>query len=379
MDKSEKLAQIVNLRVKTPFIIQATDLLQMVNDSRNGLDDPMNILITGSAGSGKSTVANYLRGILEERDQRSVTLTMPFSLTSKSFLNEILERCGAFSYQHESMERKMEMAIDLIENERIQWIIIDDAHRLRDSVAKTEVMNCMKSLMDRIKVPFLLLGLHDTLPTFGFTDQLARRFCLTLQLKNYELYVQDKMYDLKSLLRAIDSNLPFDKRSELEAMAIEVADVTDGNIASVMMLIQTAARIAVNEQHEYVHLEDMVKACDLLHPTEHNPFVGIDNEDEDEEPDTHANSLVRLPFGTRFRYQNRSFRVVANDGKKISTRDENYHLFEEFQIEDLLTAASFMITALPHDILKKESHSANSRVICKRRTIRPLRGFPSDY
>ena len=174
-------------------------------------DHPLIVGLTGSIGSGKTTISNYLKEkgyLIIDTDEISRSLTKD----NKEILNKIKEEFGPSYFINGALNRK-ELG-DLVfnnENER------NKLNNILHPVIKDKVKEIIRNSSDKIifvDVPLLFES--------GFDKLCNKTICVvvdkTEQIKRLKL--RDKLNDL-DIQKRIDSQMDLKKKSELATFIID--------------------------------------------------------------------------------------------------------------------------------------------------------------
>jgi hypothetical protein len=167
---------------------------------------------------------------------------------------------------------------------KTELIILDEFQHFidRDSlkVLKT-ISDWLKVLIDNSKIPVVLMGMpysHIILDSRG-NEQLKRRFSLRRFIEPFGWGgTNEAQKDFRNFLKLVDSELPFNKRSNLagKTMAFRFYCATNGVISYVMDIVRMATLTAIEQSLETVNLDILADAYDeslaSAYPNRENPF-----------------------------------------------------------------------------------------------------------
>lgn len=180
--------------------------------------EPKSIIIAGPSGVGKSTlVKRYKRSIeiasTQECDHRPVlTVEVPPQPDLRSFQMEVLQALG-----HPRPERRGtlgEMRMEIIrymERQAVEVLIIDEFQDLlpRRTRASPHIVKLIKNLMNVCKVPFVLVGMPETVDLLATGDgQLRRRFSASRTLAPFRIDTRAEFEAFTTYLAQLQTVLP---------------------------------------------------------------------------------------------------------------------------------------------------------------------------
>lgn len=154
----------------------------------------------------------------------------------------------------------------------IDMLIIDEIHNiLSGSIAKQkQILNAIKNLSNHLKIPIVLSGTKDSLRAVSTDTQISSRF-RPIYLKKWKM---DKNF--VSLLATFLKTLPLKKESNILTpnTAMEILEISDGNIGDIVGLLKKAAIYAIDTKSERITLKE-IKECGYISMANVNKIVEL--------------------------------------------------------------------------------------------------------
>jgi energy-coupling factor transporter ATP-binding protein EcfA2 len=218
------------------------------------------LLVTGESGTGKTTLCKaladrYPRSSVPERDIVPVLIVpIPPAATIASVAEAMLARLGDPSPSTGTSSAKTARAVHLARACSIELLMFDEANHIQDrgqSPTQYMVGDWLKSLMDNIQVPTVLLGLPRVNDLLRVNEQLRRRFTKHLQMA----LGQDPDDSIESQCLRLFASLtpslpvPFNKESmSWNELALRLYAATDGRVAFVKSLLLGTIRLVFEKE-----------------------------------------------------------------------------------------------------------------------------------
>jgi len=287
--KDELIASVRNTLIEHPaFTLGLAAIENCHRLGRFGLEEPGCLLITGVAGSGKSTLRKEYAKHFPARDTEEGTeipvlhLELPAQPTIKNVAERILLDMGDPLFTRGSAEAMTSRIVTLFKNCGVQLVILDEFQHFIDNSSEkieTKVADWLKYLINITKVPFVLMGLHRCIRILQSNEQLRRRFSRQISLTPFSIRDKRSRRNFEGLVRSLWQNLPLSPSHDLVHDA-EVIDrihfATFGLMGYVMTLTSAAVQIALEEEKAELSRDVLERAfLATIWPEAHgtlNPF-----------------------------------------------------------------------------------------------------------
>lgn len=230
------------------------------------------LLVTGESGTGKTTlckalVEHYPRSTLPDRDVIPVLVVpIPPAATIASVAESMLTRLGDPDPTRGTTSSKTVRAGHLARACGVELLMFDEANHIQDrgqSPTQYMVGDWLKSLMDEMSVPTVLLGLPRVEDLLKVNEQLRRRFTRRVHMA----LGQDPNNSIETQCLQLFTSLtpllpvPFDKGSTTwHEFAHRLHAATDGRIAYVKSLMVGAIRLVFEQELSEISLKDLEAA-----------------------------------------------------------------------------------------------------------------------
>lgn len=294
IEEREKL--IENLFIMYPSFERCLNKIKECHEQSKLSIEPLCALITGEPGVGKTTLCEKYEGMfprqeLEEKTKIPVLLSyVPIPATPKNMVTALLASLRDPFADKGTVFIKTLRLFSLLKTCEIEIIIIDEFHHIieRDSDRVIhDVSEWLKQLINKGKLPIILVGLPHSVKILEANPQLARRFAMRDELTDFEWIVKgnkDKTKrktketktnknDYRVFLKIIDDGLPLAESSNLadRKIAYRMWNATSGNVNRTMKLIRYAAKLAINSGEERITLSFLETSYDILFSDDTNP------------------------------------------------------------------------------------------------------------
>lgn len=279
------------------------DAIQKVDDCLDASMvsiEPVSCLITGIAGTGKSTVCKILLNNIEKKyppaqiiNLDSVKKTIPVfycaigsGITIKGLAKQMLIHLGAVEISGDQTDLTSRL-YTLLKTCETKLILLDEFQHLLQRGAeksKEQVCDWVKNLMNMTGTPVVILGTNECEFIVSAHPQLSRRYSYRLKLRPFE-YVYGPKSDyvrvLKSFQKAFESigEVSISPMLSDEQMALSIYIATGGLMDSIRKLLARVLFKAHQEGKVMVTMDDFSKAYealflegDTLKKTDANPF-----------------------------------------------------------------------------------------------------------
>ena len=209
----------------------------------------------GESGCGKTTVCKVIEGenprIVEaERDVVPVLYTsIPALATINSVAEALLTKLGDPMPSKGTISSKTQRLIKLIHACCVDLVILDEFQHVHDrgqSPTISKVADWIKSLVDLIGRPVVLVGIPRAQVLVETNDQMRRRFGASLRLDRMTLDGNDAEVEFAELISGLADALPLQCDLDLQSYSTltRFYYATDGRIGYLTSLLHRALTLA---------------------------------------------------------------------------------------------------------------------------------------
>ncbi len=181
--------------------------------------EPVNILLTGNGGTGKTTVC---KGILKEHPRSIVqqegleinavpvlNTSIPSGATIKNLVSQILDSFGA---DYPTKGSRMELTLrlkTLLKNCKTRAIILDEFQHLKrtENTNHQPIIDWIKDLINQMGIPIIVVGIPQCKDLILEDSQLARRFTHQFQLANLDREIHHGFFN--TFIKLLTSQFEF--------------------------------------------------------------------------------------------------------------------------------------------------------------------------
>jgi energy-coupling factor transporter ATP-binding protein EcfA2 len=239
---------------------------------RFGLEEPGCLLITGVAGSGKSTIRKQyaMNYPLRETDEGTAIpvlhLELPAQPTIKNVAERILLELGDPLFMRGSAEAMTSRIVTLFRNCRVELVILDEFQHFIDHSSEkieTRVADWLKHLVNITKVPFVLMGLRRCQRILQSNEQLRRRFSRQIALEPFGISDKRSRRIFDGLMRSIWTNLPVPPELGIMSdgdLLDRIHFATYGLMGYIMTLVSTSVEIVLDEKRPSIDQDVLSRA-----------------------------------------------------------------------------------------------------------------------
>lgn len=225
---------------------------------RYRFEEPSCLLITAESGCGKSTLRKeYAKQYPRfEREDRTVIpvlhLELPSHPTIKNVAECMLIELGDPFAEKGSAEGKTARIVTLMRECGVELVILDEFQHIVDrSSEKVEykVADWLKSVINRSKVPFVLMGLPRCKRILDVNEQLRRRFLPRVELHRFRMSRMRERQQFAGVLKGLEKSLPLQAPSALTDKDVipRIYYATHGVIDHTMKLVSESLNIVLSD------------------------------------------------------------------------------------------------------------------------------------
>lgn len=231
-----------------------------------------NLLVLGESGTGKTTlcqdfVTRFPRFILPERDVVPVLhVPIPSAATIASVTEAMLARLGDPSPTAGTVSAKTARVIKLARAVSVELLLFDEAQHIQDRgrlPTQYLVGDWLKTVMDEIAVPTVLLGLPRVGQLLQVNEQVRRRFSRRRYLQMGQSGEVSIEQECLQFFLSVSDSLPLPLSCGTfgwKEMGIRVYHACDGRVAYVKKLLAGAIRIAMERERREIGPPDLEEA-----------------------------------------------------------------------------------------------------------------------
>jgi hypothetical protein len=278
-NKQEQIKQIQDMWVVLPSFQRGWHYLDITRKSKLIHPNRSNLVLEGQPGIGKTMlVETYLAN--NEDIKNFIKVEVPCPTSATSFLTQILSALGVLRPEGRIIEQQIKRASHFIGTAKLELIIIDEADNLWADYDELplSMLESLTILMSMTNVPFVLIGSNGLHNRMEMAPKLKRQFSIVYELMPFAMdSSESKISQYELLLKRVGEALPFTGFSGLddEGLAESFLFATDGLIGKFMLLIRTAAFIALERDADIIEYEDLELAFSTHHAAfgdKFNPF-----------------------------------------------------------------------------------------------------------
>ena len=244
--------------------------------------------IIGLSGAGKTSLlrAAFPNDVHKETGLRSLTITVPEQCKPKELASGMLFQLQD-PYHEKGTKNEMENRIRLIiQSSDIQCIIFDELqHLVNPETGRVNhaCVNWIKTLLNRVHIPVILVGLQGMKRIFSVSDEMHRRQHESLPLLPFSWRTNgDREYFMLFLI-SLNANLPIpdpDASALLnEDVACNVIEWTGGLVGFIIRLICKALSLMMMAESKTLKRSHLEQAYELLGGPSSNRTQEIDLEE----------------------------------------------------------------------------------------------------
>lgn len=246
--------------------------IERVHQESEIASEPLCMMITGNTGVGKSTLIDqYIKKWPRELSDEGIRIPVlkaevPLPSTISALVSELLMALGALNPMRGKVEERRARLVELLRRCGVKLIILDEFQHLVERGTPSKIANVadwIKSLINEVGIPFVLVGMPSARAVLEHSDQLARRFKIRREIILLDL-ARDPG-EFHKLLELFDQLLPFSKPAGLMEtnLAARIFLATKGVFGHLVTLLREAGRIALITHSARMEVDHMEEAFDL--------------------------------------------------------------------------------------------------------------------
>jgi type II secretory pathway predicted ATPase ExeA len=279
INKLSDMEDIHNIFVEHGDVKSATSKIVEIIETHEtcrlrGISAPAdNLCLTGESGSGKTTICHYIlsqyprKEKVQEDRQFTKIPTFYVTLRSKSIkglASVMLTELNDPNPHKGTKDELTDRLEELLKNTETNLIIMDEFHNLIDDKNSRDVLDWLKSLINRLKIPVLIVGTPEVKSLIDASNEMSRRFKkMTLKNLEFDPSIKNSHFEryVTSLLKSINKLLPFLKYPPVtKLMLARLHIATNGYPANISQLLKEIGRTAIRQEKEIVLLDDLKEA-----------------------------------------------------------------------------------------------------------------------
>lgn len=218
------------------------------------------LLVLGETGTGKTTLCRdfmtrYPRMVLRDRDVVPVLhVSIPSAATIASVTEAMLAKLGDPAPTAGTVSAKTARAVKLARALSVELLLIDEAQHIQDRgrlPTQYLVGDWLKTVMDELNVPTVLLGLPRVGQLLQVNEQVRRRFSRRRYLQMGQCGETSIEAECLQLFLSLGDSFPIPIRAgnfSWDEMAQRVHYASDGRVAYIKKLLAGAIRLALERE-----------------------------------------------------------------------------------------------------------------------------------
>lgn len=255
-DQIDRIRQVEQIYVVYPRLQELGDLIADCHEASKVAAEPQCMFLTGASGVGKtSLIQHYLsqHPPTDELDRFHVPVfhaEIPAKATIKGVATALLDSLGDPAPDRGTTVTQGQRLAHLIKHCGVELILLDEFQHLIDNKTKRviqDVSDWLKSLINKTRVPMVLIGMPESEGILEANPQLERRFIARRRLSPFSWKTEHDQLEFRKFLAEVEKKLPLETTSRLAQMALAfpIYIASEGTAAKVMTLVKQASRIAI--------------------------------------------------------------------------------------------------------------------------------------
>lgn len=256
MAPENRIDLVNSIHISTNESNRIIKAIENCHKSYHRMGEPSNVFIYGVTGIGKTTICKQyskrFRRVASDADDhvRVLYLKVPSPATVKGMASKMLYALGdpkAYKGNTDSITNRLKKFLVKC---RVEIVIKDEFQHMTDNKSDNAIgqaSNWLKLLIEETNIPFVLIGLEESLAIFELNPQLRRRFSHSINVKPFNFIDKNDRKYFKKFLNTFDKLLPFPEYSKLGYgdMPERFYFLSDGVIAYIVKLLRFSAEKAI--------------------------------------------------------------------------------------------------------------------------------------
>jgi Cdc6-like AAA superfamily ATPase len=225
------------------------------------------ILVMGESGAGKSTLCKFIgrqypRFSLPDRDVvPALVVSVPSEATIASVAEAMLRKLGDPSPSTGNISGKTHRVITLCKACKVEVVLFDEVNHISDRgqyITHYMVGDWLKSLIDQLEVPTVLVGLPKLERLLQVNEQLRRRFSKRMSLAFGQGEIEKRNVECFQLFQTLSNVLPIPiafSPYTWQELGERLYYASDGLVCYFKVLLKTALEIALEEGESQLNPE----------------------------------------------------------------------------------------------------------------------------
>ena len=282
---ADKLKSFIDCYVETPLLRIIQDDFDRLRFDKQFAGEPICMLLTGDAGTGKSSLLRHYMGQSPEQSGHGfvrkplLVSRIPSKPTLESTMVELLKDLGQWGSEYRlhrsSAESLTEALIKCLKRCETELIIIDEFQELIENKTRekrNQIANRLKYISETAKIPIVLVGMPWA-AKIAEEPQWASRLMVRRTIPFFKL-----SEDAESFVRfvmGLAKRMPFATPPKLEAKHTIFALFASchGSIRRLKHLLDESVKQALAAHSETLQHEHIAVAFALFYPDQINPFL----------------------------------------------------------------------------------------------------------
>ena len=282
-EQARRINTLDNILIRHSQIDRAIKTIERCKVLSKGAAEPVNLLLTGDGGVGKTTACRYIEktskrateieGNVEITRIPSFYTSVPERATPKKLAGRMLSALNQPNPSKGESENLTERLLNALSKSKTELIMLDELHHLLDVTSnRKDVNQWLKHLINTAEIPVIIVGTPDCESIINDKDdknQLARRFTTRIHLRNLD-FGGSKKGDFrvfsenlsKIIQKKLELSVEPDFRSSSNSLQLYIA--SQGNPGILTRLVKEACTICVEDNKCEVSRQHLIDAYEYL-------------------------------------------------------------------------------------------------------------------
>jgi Bacterial TniB protein len=230
------------------------------------------ILVMGESGAGKSTLCTFIgrqypRFSLPDRDVvPALVAAIPAEATIAGVAEAMLRKLGDPTPAAGNISGKTHRIVTLCKACKVEVVLLDEANHISDRgqyITHYMVGDWLKSLIDQLEVPMVLIGLPKVEKLLHVNEQLRRRFSKRMNLAFGQGENVQRQVECFQLFQTLSNVLPMPivfSPYTWQELGERLYYATDGLVSYFKVLLKTALEIGLESGESQISPELLERA-----------------------------------------------------------------------------------------------------------------------